>query len=100
MPRRGSPRLADVNVESGTEGTGAIREYAAPGIVVTWESGRCQHSTECVRGLPQVFDTKARPWIAPDGATADELVEAIDRCPSYALGYRTDDGRIRTPPPT
>jgi uncharacterized Fe-S cluster protein YjdI len=51
-----------------------------------------------VRGLPEVFDTTARPWIEPNGAAVDELVEVIDRCPSYALGYRTDDGRTRTPP--
>ena len=75
-----------------------IREYAGPQIVVTWEPGRCQHAAECVRGLPQVFDTTARPWIQPEGATADALVEVIDRCPSHALGYRTEDGRTRVPP--
>lgn len=71
------------------------REYAAPGIVVTWEAGRCQHAAECVRGLPRVFDSQARPWIDPHGARVDEIVEVVDRCPSYALGYRTDDGRTR-----
>lgn len=75
-----------------------IREYVGPGIMVTWEPGRCQHAAECVRGLPGVFDRAVRPWIDPHGATADELVDVIDRCPSYALGYRTEDGRTRVPP--
>lgn len=75
----------------------AGREYPAPGIVVTWDAGRCRHAAECVRGLPAVFNTRARPWIDPHAAGIDELVEVIERCPSFALGYRTDDGRVQTP---
>ncbi len=76
-----------------------IREYTAPGVVVTWESDRCQHSANCVRGLPQVFDTAARPWIDPTAASVEDIVATIDHCPSYALGYRTGDGRTRVAPP-
>lgn len=75
-----------------------IHEYSAQGITVTWEPGRCQHATECVRGLPSVFDVGRRPWITPDAPEVEDLVEVIDRCPSFALGYRTDDGRTRTAP--
>ncbi|HWU31539.1 MAG TPA: (4Fe-4S)-binding protein [Marmoricola sp.] len=75
-----------------------ISDYTAPGIVVTWEPGRCQHAAECVKGLPQVFDPQKRPWIDATAASADELVTVIDRCPSFALGYRTEDGRERVAP--
>ncbi|WP_437771482.1 (4Fe-4S)-binding protein [Arthrobacter sp. KNU40] len=75
----------------------AIREYRAPGIVVTWEPARCRHAAECIRGLPQVFNRDVRPWIDASRASVDELVEVIDRCPSCALGYHAADGRIRTP---
>lgn len=75
-----------------------IREYAAPGIVVTWEAARCQHSTNCIRRLPQVFDVKARPWIDPTAASVEDIIETVDHCPSYALGYRADDGRTRVAP--
>lgn len=77
-----------------------IREYTAPGIIVTWEASRWggQHAAECIRGLPQVFDKDARPWINAAGADVDEVVTVIDRCPSYALGYRADDGRARVSP--
>jgi uncharacterized Fe-S cluster protein YjdI len=75
-----------------------IREYEAAGIVVTWEARRCQHAAECVRGLPQVFDRDRRPWIHPGDAQVENIVNVIDRCPSFALGYRVDDGRARTAP--
>jgi uncharacterized Fe-S cluster protein YjdI len=35
--------------------------------------------------LPQVFDTKKRPWIDPDAAPADEVRAQVARCPSGAL---------------
>jgi uncharacterized Fe-S cluster protein YjdI len=73
-------------------------EYVAPGIVVTWEPGRCQHAAECVRGLPLVFDATRRPWIEPDAAEVDDVIEVIDRCPSFALGYRAENGRMRIAP--
>ncbi|MGC5027304.1 (4Fe-4S)-binding protein [Tsukamurella sp. DT100] len=83
-----------------TEGTDRPRiiEYAGNGFVITWEPARCRHAAECVRGLPTVFDNTRRPWIVTDGATVDEVVTVVDRCPSYALGYRTADGRWRSAP--
>lgn len=75
-----------------------VLEYPGDGFVITWEPTRCRHAAECVHGLPGVFDSARRPWIATDGANADEVVTVVDRCPSYALGYRTADGRIRTAP--
>lgn len=75
-----------------------IRCYTTAEITVTWEPARCRHTTECVRGLPAVFDPDRRPWIDPTAATPQALVETIDRCPSYALGYRTDVGQQRRAP--
>jgi uncharacterized Fe-S cluster protein YjdI len=51
-----------------------------------------------VRGLPAVFEVDRRPWIDPEAASAEQVIEVIDRCPSYALGYRAADGRARTAP--
>ena len=42
----------------------------------------------CVRGLPEVFDTKGKPWILPDAATVDEVVAQVKRCPSGALQHK------------
>ncbi len=54
---------------------------------VTFEATVCQHAAECVKGLPEVFDTAARPWIQPDHASVDAVEAVIARCPSRALKF-------------
>lgn len=61
------------------------KTYEGLAVAVSFDGDVCQHAAECVRGLPAVFDTEARPWINPDGATAAEVVEVVGRCPSGAL---------------
>ncbi|MFG2030598.1 (4Fe-4S)-binding protein [Streptomyces sp. NPDC048825] len=75
----------------------AKKAYKSESITVTFEARRCLHATECVRGLPEVFDTAARPWIRPDGAAADRLAEVVRRCPSGALQYQLADGGPEVP---
>jgi uncharacterized Fe-S cluster protein YjdI len=75
------------------------KDYERDGIVVTWDSQYCIHSANCVRGLPQVFDTNRRPWITPDAAAADEIASVIERCPSGALSYRRTDGALQEQAP-
>lgn len=70
-----------------------VHAYDGADITVTYDVKRCIHARECVRGLPEVFDPKARPWIVPDNADADDLAEVITRCPTGALHFeRKDDG--------
>ncbi|MGH3647715.1 MAG: (4Fe-4S)-binding protein [Micromonosporaceae bacterium] len=64
------------------------RDYRAEQITVFYDRSRCVHFAECVRGLPEVFDTRHRPWIQPDGAAADQIAEVVRRCPSGALHYK------------
>src|SRR5690349_4376522 len=40
-------------------------------IEVSYDPNICSHAAECLRGLPQVFDLQARPWIQPDHAEVD-----------------------------
>ena len=76
-----------------------IRRYEADGIVVEYEIPRCIHAEECVHGLPEVFDPKARPWIQPTKASPDQVAEVVRRCPTGALRYRRTDGGAREEPP-
>ena len=62
-----------------------MREYAGDGVVVEWRPELCQHSRNCVRALPLVFDPDRRPWIDATAASADEVVAAVAQCPSGAL---------------
>ncbi|WP_327327242.1 (4Fe-4S)-binding protein [Streptomyces sp. NBC_01210] len=73
------------------------KEHEGREITVTFESRRCLHAAECVRGLPHVFDLDSRPWVQPDGAAADRVAEVVRRCPSGALQYRLADGSTEEP---
>jgi uncharacterized Fe-S cluster protein YjdI len=76
-----------------------LQEYQGPGIVVRFDPKRCIHAAECVRGLPEVFDSERRPWVQPDGAGAEAVAEVIRRCPTGALHFeRRDGGEDESPP--
>jgi len=66
--------------------------YKGQDIVVNYNVKRCIHAAECVRRLPQVFDTKKRPWVQPDAATAGEVAAVIVNCPTGALQFERQDG--------
>jgi uncharacterized Fe-S cluster protein YjdI len=74
-----------------------VKRYEGQAIEVTYDSARCLHAAECVRGLPPVFDTAKRPWIDPDGADADAVAAVIRRCPTGALHYALGDGEPEQP---
>ncbi len=65
----------------------ANKEYDNGEVVVTWQPEKCTHSGNCVRGLPNVFKPKSKPWIEVGNASTEELVNQIKKCPSGALGY-------------
>jgi uncharacterized Fe-S cluster protein YjdI/CDGSH-type Zn-finger protein len=73
------------------------RRYAGAGVAVSFEAARCLHAAECVRGLPEVFDTARRPWISPDGAPPEVVAEVVRRCPSGALQYHLAAGAEEQP---
>ncbi len=78
---------------------GVAREYRNEQIAVAWEPDLCIHTGNCVRGLPAVFDPQARPWVAIDAATADEIAAIVQRCPTGALHFRRLDGGPQEPAP-
>jgi uncharacterized Fe-S cluster protein YjdI/CDGSH-type Zn-finger protein len=88
----GAPPPSDQQNRASTELT---REYTGRGLRVQWYAGRCIHVGDCLRALPQVFNTKRRPWVdlsVPE-AEADAVVDAVLRCPTGALHFvRTDGG--------
>jgi uncharacterized Fe-S cluster protein YjdI len=74
------------------------KEYPADGITVLFDGTRCRHFAECVKGLPAVFNTKARPWIQPSAADPATVAEVVERCPSGALRYALASGQGEVPP--
>jgi CDGSH-type Zn-finger protein/uncharacterized Fe-S cluster protein YjdI len=69
-----------------------IHKYEADKITVTYDRKRCIHAAECVRGLPEVFNTAERPWVKPDESSADKIAEVVLRCPTGALHFERKDG--------
>ena len=52
----------------------------------------CSHAGACTAGLPSVWRLKQEPWIDPDGAAPDAIVDVVRRCPSGALSATTAAG--------
>src|SRR4051812_8230406 len=80
-----------------------LQTYVADEVTVTFDPTRCVHAAECIRALPEVFDTRRARWIRPERASADDVVRAVERCPTGALHYqraagdaeRAADGPVR-----
>lgn len=64
--------------------------YAGAKITIYDNRSLCAHAGACTDGLPGVFRMKQEPWIDPDAATVEAIIETIKRCPSGALGYTID----------
>lgn len=68
----------------------ATKQYTNDKVTVKWQSDLCIHSEKCFHGLPKVFDPNQRPWVNIEGATADDIIAQVHKCPSGALSI-TDD---------
>ena len=66
-------------------------KYKSENITVSFAPDVCIHAAECVKGLPNVFNTAKKPWINVAGANPEEIINVIERCPSGALKYELID---------
>ena len=66
-------------------------EYSNGEITVVWQPAVCIHSGNCVKNLAAFFKPQERPWIKIENATSEEIMNAVDKCPSGALSYRKND---------
>jgi uncharacterized Fe-S cluster protein YjdI len=63
------------------------KKYTNGEVTIVWKSAVCIHSGICARGLQEVFNPRATPWIDPQGAPTDKIVEQVKKCPSGALSF-------------
>ena len=63
------------------------KKYTNGEVTIVWKPHQCIHSTICFKGLGQVFDPRRRPWVTPEQATTQQIVDQIKKCPSGALSY-------------
>lgn len=74
------------------KGSGTVKTYRNENIIVYWYPELCAHPGTCLRLLPNVFQLDRRPWIDVNAAEPEEIIRAIDRCPSGALRYSLPEG--------
>jgi CDGSH-type Zn-finger protein len=65
-------------------------DYLGRGITIHDNRGICSHAGFCTEHLKQVFRMGEEPWIDPNGATVEEIIRVVRRCPSGALSYSVD----------
>lgn len=67
---------------------------------VRFDSKLCIHARHCVLHQPEVFKANVEgPWIDPDAASPDALLEVAHNCPSGAITIvRSDGGEGEIPP--
>jgi len=76
---RGKSRLPDRRIN-----------YRGKNILIHFNPTFCSHDGTCLRSLPKVFSQSQNPWIQPDAASVDKIIDVINRCPSGALSYSID----------
>ena len=61
------------------------KKYTNGEVTILWKPNLCIHAGNCVQGLPKVFRPKEKPWIQPEAASSQALIEQVKKCPSGAL---------------
>jgi CDGSH-type Zn-finger protein len=61
--------------------------YKGKRIIIHDNRGICAHAGRCTDGLASVFRLNEEPWIHPDAASVEEIIDTIKKCPSGALSY-------------
>jgi uncharacterized Fe-S cluster protein YjdI len=68
--------------------------YSNNEITIVWKPSLCIHSTLCwkgEKGLKSVFNPMEKPWIKPEGAETEAIIERVTGCPSGALSFYYND---------
>jgi len=65
-------------------------EYRGKNITIYDNRAICAHSARCSDDLAAVFKYGSEPWIDPDGAGVEAIIETVRKCPSGALSYAID----------
>lgn len=68
------------------------KKYTNGEVTILWQPALCVHSAKCFLGLPLVFDPTQRPWVNPQGAETQKMINQVKQCPSGALSYYLNKG--------
>lgn len=81
-------------------GDGIIETVRGKKAAIRFNGERCIHARQCVLRQPDVFKANVTgPWIDPDAAPPEALLEVAHNCPSGAITIeRLDGGEGETAP--
>lgn len=68
-----------------------MKKYKKDDISIGWNPEKCIHAGFCARQLSEVFKPKEKPWIQPENATKEQIIEQVNKCPSGALSIIRND---------
>lgn len=66
------------------------KKYSNGEVTIVWRPAICQHSTICWKhstGLAEVFNPMEKPWIKPEAAPTEKIIDQVKKCPSGALTF-------------
>lgn len=75
-----------------------VKNYSNGEVTIVWKPSVCIHSTVCWKGeagLPTVFNPRIKPWINAAGASTENIVDQVKKCPSGALSYFYNEAEIK-----
>ncbi|MFC7357582.1 (4Fe-4S)-binding protein [Jejudonia soesokkakensis] len=66
------------------------KEYSNGDVTILWKPQLCAHAGVCVQMLPEVYKPKEKPWITPENASSQEIINQVRKCPSGALSIKAE----------
>jgi uncharacterized Fe-S cluster protein YjdI len=66
------------------------KKYTNGEVTIVWQPAVCIHSAICWKGensLSEVFNPKEKPWIKPEAASTERIIQQVKQCPSGALSF-------------
>lgn len=64
------------------------RSYTNGELTVYWDPELCIHVMNCIRTLPEVFNSSKRPWVNIHAAGTKDIIRGVDSCPTGALTWK------------
>lgn len=64
-----------------------ILTYEGEEVTIHYNRLLCSHAAECGRRQKAAFDSSRKPWIVPDNAPKQGVLDVVKACPSGALRF-------------
>ena len=77
----------------------SVKEFSNGEVTVFWKSELCIHSANCLIGLPNVFNSKKKPWINVHASNSKEIMKIVGANPATRVATIEYEGDVDNPIP-